>query len=101
MSVSETSNMIDVLIPAVELKAEGERLAPRPGDLAGKTLALIDNTKFHASTLLDRVAELLLAKYHLAGVVRHIKPSAGYPAGDSAIAELAKKCDIAVNALGD
>ena len=93
--------MIDVLVPTVERKVKGKRLAPRPSDLAGKTLALIDNSKFHASTILDRTAELLSEKYRLAGVVRHAKPSAGHPAGESAIAELARKCDVAVSALGD
>jgi hypothetical protein len=57
-------------------------LAPRPRDLRGKRVGILDNSKPNADALLGRVAELLVERGGAAGVVRWRKPGASIPAAD-------------------
>ena len=44
-------------------------LAPRPMDLAGKVVGLLDNTKEQADIILETVGEVLRSRYGVAKVV--------------------------------
>lgn len=57
-------------------------LAPRPRDLRGKRIGVLDNSKPNADALLDRVAALLVERAGAAGVERWRKPGASKPAAD-------------------
>ena len=47
-------------------------LAPRPMDLAGKVVGLLDNTKEQADVILETIAEVLRSRYGVAKVIiRH------------------------------
>ncbi|HKA40923.1 MAG TPA: hypothetical protein VKF40_02930 [Burkholderiales bacterium] len=68
--------------------------------LAGKVVGFIDNAKPNFNYLADDLAELLIGKYGVAGVVRHRKRGQ-VPAGDAVIRELAEQCDAVITGSGD
>ena len=75
-------------------------LAPRPMDLAGKTVGLLDNTKEQADVILETVATALRERYGVAKVVIRRKEHYSKPATDALIAEMAKEVQVAVAAVG-
>jgi len=75
-------------------------LAPRPIDLAGKVVGMIDNTKEQADVILKTVAEVLESRYGVARVIIHRKEHYSKPAPHAMIDELAKEVQVAVAALG-
>ena len=86
--------------PTAEPELESVALAPRPGDLTGKRLGLIDNTKANAAALLEAVAALLESELRPAEIVRRRVP-ATLPADDALLDELARECDLVIEAVGD
>ena len=75
-------------------------LAPRPMDLAGKVVGMIDNTKEQGSVILDTIAEALRERYGVARVVIRRKEHYSKPATDALIDELAQEVQVAVAAVG-
>jgi hypothetical protein len=75
-------------------------LAPRPMDLAGKVIGLLDNTKEQADIILQTVAEALRERHGVARVVIRRKEHYSKPATDAIIDELAKEVQLAVAAVG-
>src|SRR5579862_1544716 len=51
-------------------------ISPRPSDLSGKKIVLVDNGKFGANNFLDALADMLKEKYPKATVVMYPKPTA-------------------------
>jgi hypothetical protein len=68
-------------VPAVPTGAPSA-LAPRPRDLRGKRVGVLDNSKPNADVLLGRVADLLVERAGVAEVRRWRKPGASTPAAD-------------------
>jgi hypothetical protein len=75
-------------------------LAPRPADLAGKVVGLLDNTKEQADVILETVAEALRARYGVARVVIRRKEHYSKPAPEAMIDDLAREVQVAAAALG-
>jgi len=75
-------------------------LAPRPMDLAGKVVGLIDNTKEQADVILETVADVLRREHGVADVIIRRKEHYSKPAASSLIDELANKVQVAAAALG-
>ena len=75
-------------------------LAPRPMDLAGKVIGLLDNTKEQADIILQTVAEALRERHGVARVVIRRKEHYSKPATDAVIDELAREVQLAVAAVG-
>jgi len=75
-------------------------LARRPGDLAGKVIGLLDNSKEQADIILDAVGAALRDRYGAARVVVRRKPYFSKPATDQLISEMAEEVDVAIAALG-
>lgn len=75
-------------------------LAPRPMDLAGKVVGLLDNTKEQADIILATVAEALREHYGVSKVVVRRKEHFSRPAGEDLINEMAKEVQVAAAALG-
>ena len=73
--------------------------APRPEDLRGRTVALLDINKARGTEFLDRVEELL--REQGADTVRVAKPSFSRPATAEQIAEIAAGAELVVEALAD
>ena len=74
--------------------------APRPMDLAGKIVGLLDNTKEQADVILDTVAAALRERYGVAQVIICRKEHYSKPATDALIAGMAKEVQVAVAAVG-
>ena len=80
-------------------KAKLQR-APRPMDLAGKVVGLLDNTKEQADVILQAVGEVLRERYGVADVIIQRKEFFSKPAKPELLDELAKKVQVAVAAVG-
>jgi len=91
-------------LPFIDPTAGGNRLrialAPRPMDLAGKVVGLLDNTKEQADVILETVATLLQRDYGVADVIIRRKEHYSKPASAELISELAGKVQVAAAALG-
>lgn len=74
--------------------------AQRPMDLAGKVVALLDNTKEQADVILDAVADTLKKQHGVAEVIVRRKEFYSRPAAPELIDELAAKAQVAVAAVG-
>jgi hypothetical protein len=75
-------------------------LAPRPMDLRGKTVGIIDNTKEQADVIAEAMAQGLREHYGVAKVIIRRKPFYSKPAPAELIDELAKEADVAIAAVG-
>jgi len=75
-------------------------MAPRPADLAGKVVGLLDNTKEQADIILQTVAQTLQSRYGVAKVIVRRKEHYSKPATGAMIDEMAKEVQVAVAALG-
>ena len=91
-------------LPFIDPTAGGGKariaLAPRPMDLAGKTVGLLDNTKEQGDLILATVAAALKERYGVAKVIIRRKEHYSKPATDALIAEMAKQVQVAVAAIG-
>ena len=74
--------------------------APRPMDLAGKVVGLLDNTKEQADIILETVGEDLRQRYGVAEVILVRKEFFSKPARPELIDDMAKKVQVAVAAVG-
>ena len=74
--------------------------APRPMDLAGKVVGMIDNTKEQADVILETLGEELKKRYGVAEVIIRRKEYFSRPARPELIDELAKKVQVAIAAVG-
>ena len=75
-------------------------LAPRPMDLAGQVVGLLDNTKEQADVILETVAEALRERYGAAEVIIRRKEHFSKPATEALLNEMAKEVQVAAAALG-
>lgn len=75
-------------------------LAPRPMDLAGKVVGLLDNTKEQADIILETVAKALRERYGVAKVIIRRKEYFSKPATDELLNEMAQEVQVAAAALG-
>ena len=74
---------------------------PQFGDLRGKVVGLLDNSKPNADKLAERLAELLKEKYGVASVISRRKLTAQQGAPKQYLDELAAQADIVLSGLGD
>ena len=75
-------------------------MAPRPMDLAGKVVGLLDNTKEQADVIFETVAEVLRERYAVARVIIRRKEAFSRPATAELLNEMAKEVQVAAAALG-
>ncbi|MBO0713451.1 MAG: hypothetical protein J2O39_06725 [Acidimicrobiales bacterium] len=90
----------DLLDPTAKPTTPEVRLAARPSDLRGLRVGLIENTKANAAGLLEAVAEVLKDDLKPAEVIRRKVP-ATLPASEEVLDELARDCDLVIEAVGD
>jgi len=76
-----------------------EPLAPRPADLSGARVALLDITKRRGDEFLDRVEELLVSRG--AVTFRVVKEIFSKPASTEIVRRIADRGDLAVEGLAD
>jgi hypothetical protein len=75
-------------------------LAPRPMDLAGKVVGLLDNTKEQGTLILETIGNALRERYGVARVVLRSKEHYSKPATDALIDDMAKEVQVAIAAVG-
>lgn len=75
-------------------------LAPRPMDLAGKVVGLLDNTKEQGTLILETLGAALRERYGVARVVLRSKEHYSKPASDALIDDMAKEVQVAIAAVG-
>jgi len=95
--MSEGSELID---PSAGSGARAIATAPRPASLAGKVVALLDNTKEQGDIILETIGAALRSRYGAARVILRRKEHYSKPAPDALIDEMAKEAQVAVAALG-
>lgn len=74
--------------------------APRPMDLSGKVIGLLDNNKEQGALILETLGKALIEKYGAARVVIRSKPHYSKPATDELISEMSAEVDVAIAAVG-
>jgi len=74
--------------------------APRPMDLAGKVVGLLDNTKEQGELILRALGEALQETHGVAQVVIRRKEHYSKPAADALIAGMAQEVQVAIAAVG-
>jgi hypothetical protein len=75
-------------------------LAPRPMDLAGKVVGLLDNSKEQADVILETIGQVLRERYGVAKVIIRRKEAFSRPATEALLNEMAKEVQVAAAALG-
>jgi hypothetical protein len=90
---------MNVLSPIAPGGAEPKFLAPRPRDLRGRRIGVLDNSKPNADALLGRVAALLAEKAGLGPVRTWRKPGSSRPA--TMIEEVVAACDVVLTGSAD
>ena len=75
-------------------------LAPRPMDLAGRVVGLLDNTKEQADVIFETVADMLRDRYGVAKVIIRRKEAFSRPATRELLDEMAQEVQVAAAALG-
>ena len=76
-------------------------LAPRPVDLRGKRLGLLDNSKANSDYILQTIARILNEEYEFADVFHVKKHSASLPPYPEVVADLHRHADVVIAGIGD
>ena len=92
---------IEILDPTTPASPRPIEYAPRPGGLAGKRVALVENTKFNSDRLLQKIGDILVAEYGAADARLWSKRNASVPAHPEIVEELRATCDVMVAGIGD
>ncbi len=74
--------------------------APRPMDLTGKVVGLLDNTKEQGRLILETLGAALVRNHGVARVVLKSKEHYSKPASDALMDEMAGEVDVAIAAVG-
>ena len=92
--------MLDILDPTIPTARERIAYAPRPPDLKGLRVGLIDNTRKNSDAVLNALAERLRNTYGMSVEVM-VKKHQRAPLSDSQLAELKGRTDFVVAGVGD
>jgi len=76
-------------------------LPPRPANLQGLRLGLIDNRKVNAAVILEKIADRLAAKHGTRVSVRDVKRSPSHEIDAKAVAALKRDADLVISGVGD
>ncbi len=90
---------MEYVSPFDERARGSDPLAPRPADLAGARVVLLDITKNRGDEFLDRIEALLRERG--ATTARVAKEIFSKPAAPTLIAEIGGRADLVVEALAD
>jgi len=94
------ADTLDFIDPTVGGERARIPLAPRPMDLAGATVGLLDNTKEQGDVILQTLGEMLQAHYGVARVVMRRKEHYSKPAATAIIEMMAREVHVAITAVG-
>ena len=88
-----------LLDPTDERSPAARERLPRPRELRGLTLGLLDISKPRGNVFLDELAELLTGQG--VTVLRYAKPTYARPAPTALRQQIATECDLLLEALAD
>jgi hypothetical protein len=91
---------IRVFDPTAEDTTATNPAAARLTSLEGRTIGLLDNSKFRVRELLDHVETILRARFGVAQVLRFRKPDASRPAPPEMWVDM-QRCEAIIAAVGD
>ena len=92
---------MELLDPTVEQPAQSISFAARPQALAGKRVALIENTKFNSDKLLEKIGDILKQEQGIAEWKIFHKHNSSVPAHKEVIDEVKAGYDVMVAGVGD
>jgi len=92
---------IEILEPTTAAATQVIAYVPRPAALAGKRVALIENTKFNSDKLLGRIGDILKTEYGIADWKMYRKHNASVPAHQEIIEAIKTSADVVVAGIGD
>ena len=92
---------MELLDPTVEQPQQPIEFAPRPKALAGKRVALIENTKYNSDKLLEKIGDILTKEQGIAGWKIFHKHNSSVPAHKEVIDEVKAGYDVMVAGVGD
>ena len=92
---------MELLDPTVEQPTQSISFAPRPQALAGKRVALIENTKFNSDRLLEKIGDILKQEQGIASFKIFHKHNSSVPAHKEVIDEVKAGYDVMVAGVGD
>ena len=92
---------MEIFDPTVAPVKEKIFYTPRPQNLNGLRVGLIENSKHNSDVLLLKIADRLKARYGIEMVLLHRKESASDYVTDEAIDELKQKADFVIAGIGD
>lgn len=99
------ATLADVLDPTgratAAARATDSTLAPRPAQLAGLRVGLLENTKHNAALLLEELAAHLTGEHGAEVSLRRTKTAFALPLPDDLRAELVAGCDVVLVGVGD
>jgi hypothetical protein len=97
------ATLADVLDPTGRTAARSTdaTLAPRPADLSGLRIGLLENTKHNAALLLDELAGHLEREHGARAVLRRTKTAFALPMPDELRKEFVAECDVVLVGVGD
>ena len=76
-------------------------LSPRPEDLRGKRVGLLDNSKANSDVVLRAIADILGSEFEFSDVFYVKKHSASLPPTPEVMAELHRNADLVITGIGD
>ena len=91
---------VKLINPMNETQVGASAPPARLRSLEGKTVGLLDISKTGGNLFLDRLEQLLREQFHVASVVRMMKPTFAKPAPRDIIERL-RSADAVVEALAD
>ena len=81
--------------------AEGLTLAPRPAELSGVKIGLLENGKQNARPLLEEIAGVLRERYAVGEATIRRKDVFAAPAPPELVDEMSARCDVVITGVGD
>ena len=92
---------MELLDPTVEQPQQAINFAPRPSALAGKRVALIENTKYNSDKLLEKIGDILKKEQGIAEWKIFHKHNSSVPAHKEVIDQVKAGYDVMVAGVGD
>ncbi len=92
---------MEILDPTISPSREEITYVPRPKDLNGLRVGLVENTKYNSDVLLLKIAEQLKARFGMEMVLLNSKKSASDHVTDEAIVDFKNETDFVIAGIGD
>lgn len=85
----------------LEAGGAGDQARAAAGEPRGLRLGLVENTKFNASPILEKLAERLAQRHQMTVTVRNRKRSASHEVDGDGIKALRAQADLVISGIGD